>query len=367
MRPPRGPNRITRVLHILGELNPSGMERMLVSGAPYFKEQHCESLVVGQGVFHPFLGELVTAGYEVRIMQSPLRSWRGQKELRNLIRSERIDAVHIHTESNYLLTTVITAQALRGAGTIVRTIHNVFKPRGLRFLSRWIQALIADRLIDNLVAPSPDVAINEHRFLRSPKVIYNWVDDRLFDIAIRRQENLTPLTRDRPLVALIIGNCSAIKRHELAARAVLAARHNLIHVGSELNIGGEEAAILSKLEANMQLQGRGAQAPDSALFEADYFLMSSTNEGMSVALAEALVAGLPCYISDAPGLRWATVFPSVTVIPANQKDWNERLSEHTLESNQTICLPGTIDFHAKRGVDEYVISYRNNEREELGT
>jgi glycosyltransferase involved in cell wall biosynthesis len=249
----------------------------------------------------------------------------------------------------------------------VRTIHNVFKPRGLRFLSRWIQALIADRLIDNLVAPSPDVAINEHRFLRSPKVIYNWVDDRLFDIAIRRQENLTPLTRDRPLVALIIGNCSAIKRHELAARAVLAARHNLIHVGSELNIGGEEAAILSKLEANMQLQGRGAQAPDSALFEADYFLMSSTNEGMSVALAEALVAGLPCYISDAPGLRWATVFPSVTVIPANQKDWNERLSEHTLESNQTICLPGTIDFHAKRGVDEYVISYRNNEREELGT
>ena len=56
-----------KVVHLLASLRPSGMERMLVSAAPGTSPQAgVESVVVGQGLDHPFAGELRDAGYSVR-------------------------------------------------------------------------------------------------------------------------------------------------------------------------------------------------------------------------------------------------------------------------------------------------------------
>ena len=358
MTPLRRAEGTTRVLHILNQLNPSGMERMLVSGAPYFEELDCYSFVLGQGKNHPYQADLVAAGYDVRIQEHTVRTLRGQRQLRRLIRSEKINVVHIHTEGNYLSTVVAAAWSLRGRGVIVRTIHSVFMPRGRVFLTRFAQALIADRFVKHLMAPSPDVAENERRFMRSPIVILNWVDDKFFEIARERSTRASSLTRSAIPIAVIVGNCSKVKRHELAISAVLHAGHKLIHIGSESGIEREEIDLLKKIEDRSNLMMRGAQAPEAALLAADYFLMSSQKEGMPVALAEALVVGLPCYITDVPGMRWAANVPFVTMLPEQHSAWNEALESYPHDTFKTTERKVEFDFSAKRGVGDYVETYR---------
>jgi glycosyltransferase involved in cell wall biosynthesis len=353
--------RKTKVLHILSQLNPSGMERMLVSGTAYFQQLNCESYVLGQGAIHPYQADLVAAGYHVRIHERTLRSPQGRRQLRRLIREENIDVVHIHPESNYLATVLTAASALRGRGIIVRTIHNVFRPRGRVILTRFFQALIADRFVAHLIAPSSDVAHNERRFFRSPAVILNWVDDRFFEIAKERSIQVSGSDSEHVPVALIVGNCSEIKRHELAVAAVLHAGHQLMHIGSESVMQEKERVLLEKVNAKDDLLLRGAQSPDAAFLAADYYLMSSKNEGMPVALAEALVVGLPCYVADVPGLRWSADSPSVTMLPESQTAWNDELASLTWDETGAVPRQDTFDFSAKRGATDYVDIYRNHE------
>ena len=54
-----------RVFHILGGLNPSGIERMPVSAAPYW-----QAGIIGQGSDHPFAENLTAAGYNVNYVRS---------------------------------------------------------------------------------------------------------------------------------------------------------------------------------------------------------------------------------------------------------------------------------------------------------
>jgi hypothetical protein len=347
-----------KVLHILGELHPSGMERMLVSGFSYLSALGCRTIVVGQGESHPFKGELQKAGYDVKILESTLRTRHGRSQLRNLIRAENVDVVHIHTEGNYLMTVLTVARALRRNGRIIRTIHSIFAPRGRRFATRLVQAAIADRFVRQLIAPSPDVAENERRFLRSPRVIYNWVDDRFADLAKQRRDQKTFANPQSRPVALIVGNCSPIKRHELAEIAILSAGHELIHIGSELNADAKEADLLSRLESRGLLSMRGAQSPDLAFVKADYFVMSSTKEGMGVALAEAIVMRIPCYITDVAGLRWAASSPGVTILPEDQNMWNRALANYHPHTDHPAA-PDSIDFTALRGAKEYFAAYTN--------
>lgn len=349
-----------RVLHILGSLNPSGMERMLVSSAKYYGTAGFRSYVLGQGAHHPYADTLKRAGYEVVLSKHNLRTHRGRRFLNEFIKKENIGVIHVHTESNYLVTVLTVFWALGFHGRVIRTIHNVFAPRGIKFIFRLLQALIADRFVSSLVAPSSDVARNEKRFLRKPKVIYNWVDDKFFDIRDKRNTLTIEKHSDSKIRALIVGNCSQIKRHELAEYAVLEAGHALFHVGSEENISNEERLLLGVFETQDLLLTRGSQPPDFAILNSDYFVMPSTNEGMPVALAEALVVGLPCYISDSPGLRWAKHLPQVFILPGIQSVWNEKISAHANlpKTNSDVQLP--IDFSARRGATEYMSLYERN-------
>ena len=53
--------------------------------------------------------------------------------------------------------------------------------------------------------------------------------------------------------------------------------------------------------------------------------MPSLHEGMPVALAEALVVGLPSVVSDAPGFRWASVLDGVTALPHDVDQWTRAI------------------------------------------
>jgi glycosyltransferase involved in cell wall biosynthesis len=344
-----------RVLHLLGELRPSGMERMLVSASTGFRANGIRTYVVGQGTENPYAQTLEEAGLNVHILTLGILSRAGRKQFAALIASERIDVVHIHTERRYLFTVGAVLAASRGRVRIVRTVHNVFLASGRWFISRLIQAAIADRFVGCVVAPSEDVARNERRLGRSTRLVYNWVDDRFFEL--RKVRELTQTDRDQRerRIALVVGNCSTIKRHELAIAAVQNADHDLIHLGSEVHAEEQELALLTSLATRGRLADRGIKPPDAALLLADYFVMPSRHEGMPVALAEALVAGVPVFATSAPGMQWSKCAGGVTLLPAQDEAWYDAIQGDLMPTSSVVS---PIDFSAERGVQQYVEIYQ---------
>lgn len=345
-----------RVLHVLGPLRPSGMERMLVSAAPYFAEAGANGVIYGQVDGSTFAEELKNAGYEVVLGTKPAATLRSAITFRKLITTRKINVVHIHTEADYLRTVLLARWALGRKGAIVRTVHSNFLASGSWRFKRQVQSRIADRFVSSLIAPSSDVAETEKSTIgRECQVIYNWVDDRFFQLRSRRITG----NRRRKRVALIVGNCSEVKAHEIAIKAVIAAGWQLIHLGDETGASQEELAMLELLQGERRLVRRGVYAPDVSLGEADVFLMPSQREGMPVALAEALVSGLPALVRNVPGLRWAKEFSEVRYLSDDPKTWADALREAEEASlwRVDVELP-PLDLSSGRGAREYVQVYR---------
>lgn len=341
-----------RVLHLLGELHPSGMERMLLSAASDFSRLGVRGFVVGQGREHPFAGELQRAGYAVTLLNGPISGHHSRRELRDLVRREQIDVIHVHTEGDYLRTVLVCVAAFgRRRPRIVRTVHNVFDAHGRWFISRWLQAVVADRFVRAIIAPSPDVTANERRFGRHTRTILNWVDDEFF--AVRRRREAAVQNPFTPAVGLLVGNCSAIKRHGLYLQAADAAGHSVMHLGSEVHSDQAEREHLDELHETGYLLARGVHSPVAALGSADYFAMPSSVEGMGVALAEAIVAGVPALVSAAPGLHWARGIPGVVQVQDTAEAWRA-----AVRSPPTDTVVSPFDFSSLRGASDYAAVYR---------
>lgn len=341
-----------RVLHLLATLRPSGMERMLVSAAEPFRQLGVRGLVVGQGAGHSYETELRRAGYSVRIIPS-VRTLHGMLALQRLIRHARPDVIHVHTEGFFLPTVVLCAMALRSR-SIVHTVHNVFDgPTGWR-VRRRIQTGVGDRLLAAVVVPSTDVGVNERRSGRRTVLIWNWVDRRFFRLSTQRGAGGRTPGSTR---FLLVGNCNEAKNHRLALEAIAGLDASVLHLGDESSAEAEERRMLDELEAAGRLPRRGPQPPDDAMIEADAFLMPSRNEGMGVALAEAMTAGLPSFVADAPGLRWAAGEPGVRMVDLRPDAWRRELSRFDPERGPGEAA-SRIDFSPERGASEYAALYR---------
>lgn len=332
------------------------MERMLVSSASAFVRCGVENVVVGQGDLHPYADEMRAAGLAVYEMPPIGSSFTAARELRRIVRCLRIQVVHLHTEGRYLPSVLSIWAALGFHRRIVRTVHSIFDPKGSDYYRRLCQAVLGDRLVSVVVAPSTDVARIESRFFRNCELVNNWVDERFWDLRRRRLKQYSP---GSPPVAVIVGNCSQVKQHERALRALLHTDFRLIHLGNEKHAGEEELELLWALENQGRLVARGVGVPDDALLIGDLFLMPSAYEGMGVALAEALVTGVPAVVNNVPGLQWARDLPATEFVADNDAAWIEHLSAWTASSDvRTEEELPSIDLSPLRGAAQYAEIYR---------
>lgn len=342
-----------RVLHLLNELRPSGMERMLVSGRDAFTDLHVDISILGNGKQHPYAGALRASGYAVTTEAAPFHRL-PLTVLRRHLRDTAPDVVHLHSESHYL-ESVLRLKLVAPSLPIVRTVHNVFPATGRWFISRTAQAALADRFVAALIAPSDDVAENERRLGRRADVVFNWVDDKFFALQAS-VSNRAGSIGAQPLKVAVVGNCSPIKNHEVVLRAAVDQGFRVDHVGNEDGASPTERALLAELSSLGLLSRRGPGDPETALAESDVFAMPSLHEGMGVALAEALVVGLPAVVASAPGLEWARRQPGVTTADPHDPQWGALLRRAAIGSQD--ARPSGFDFSASRGAAEYAAIYR---------
>lgn len=298
-----------RVLHVLGELKPSGGETMFCIAAPLFAAEGVEAEIVSTG---PEMGsyapQLAQAGYKLHHI--PFSKTPGFFiSLYKLMRAGHYDVFHLHTEcANFWIGLV--ALALRPQ-RVLQTVHSSFGFSGNLRLRRKVQRFILQALGLVAVAISPSVEKMERdNFGRKTRLVQNWYDSSRFTAPTERERLQA---RDvlgigaGETVIVTVGNCSSIKNHkallEALAQLPTASRPLYLHVGTE-EPGYPEQKLAQELGIAGRVRFLGAlQDVRPALYASDIFVMPSLFEGFGIAAVEALATGLPTVFTDVSGLR----------------------------------------------------------------
>ena len=314
-----------RVLHVMGRLECSGMETMLLSSYVEWLRHGYECDVVatskligsiaprmrdrGYGVFHiPFRG-----------------NWRYFPRLRfvrefYLLCKSGYQVVHIHAEAGRPVFALLAK--LAGVKQIAVTPHGSFKFHGALRIRKLCERHLVRLLGGRFGMISEGVSACEwERFRIKGLRISNWFDTSQFrppspEERAGARRNLGIGAEDFVIVS--VGNCSSIKNHAALLRAIAMLPSTLSPL--YLHIGREEHDLPErKLAAELNIEGnvRFLEAqPDPLpfLWAADVFAMPSRSEGLGIAALEAIAASTPVVLPDGAGLsdiaaltRWTIV------------------------------------------------------------
>ena len=346
-------------LHVLNELRPSGMEKMLESSSALWPREGWKVVLVGTGLHHTFVEELRVAGYEVFLLPK-IKSIKGFMQLASLIRSVKPDVLHNHSESCHGLISLMS-RCTRPRTPIVRTIHNCFKFSGRVRVQRILQHYLESFCGVFRVSVSSDVQFNERSEWKvSSTVIENWMDPKRVD-ELHFQDFLE--VHRESLRVCVVGNCSSIKDHAFALQVINEFDQiELVHIGESAGMEQTEKILLDSIEQRGRLLHDGPTDKVLGFFkDSDLHIICSKHEGAGVVVIESVVLGLETWVRDVPGLRWAFGLPGVRVF-RSQEELRQMLSEklstnYIKRTSNEIRIKEMERFSPQRGVLEYTKVY----------
>ncbi|MFK0195519.1 glycosyltransferase [Kitasatospora sp. NPDC090308] len=293
--------RRTKVLWLAKGLGRGGAEQLLVNCVRHADRERYQ-IEVAYVLPHKdaLVPALAAAGVPVHCLGgAPGRRW--PLRLRRLLAERRYDLVHTH-----MPVPAVAARLLRPAGPrprLVHTEHNLWER--YRLPTRWANALTYRRN-DAVIAVSHAVAagVGRRRAGEWLSVVHHGPDlggapsGPAARRAARERLGLPP----EALVVGTVGNLTAKKDQAtlLAAFAMLRGREpdaRLVLVGS----GPLEAELRARAGDGVLFAGTRADVPE-LLPGWDVFCLSSRQEGLPVALMEAMASGLPSVVTGVGGV-----------------------------------------------------------------
>lgn len=303
-RSERGPARIALMLESDG---PGGAETMLLHLAEALRARGHTVCPVGPAEGEGWLpAQLRSRGFEPKTftLSRPL-DWRCMADMTRLLRAEKVEVVHSH-EFTMAFYGGIAARRLDLPHVI--TMHG-----GRRYGTAWRRRAAlrwAVRSSRRLVAVSEATRSELAMTLGMPEeeisVIRNGVPARPGEPAAVRKE--LALAEGESLI-LAVGNLYPVKGHAVLLRALARVARESPTLKWRVAIAGrgEEEQRLRSLagregiEDRLQLLGFRTDIPD-LLAAADVFAMPSLQEGLPLALIEAMFAGKPIVASAVGGI-----------------------------------------------------------------
>jgi len=253
--------------------------------------------------------------FDIAFERSPLKlsNIKAYRNLKRIIEEGNYDIVHCHTPVAAMLTRFAARKARKRGTKVLYTAHGFHFFKGapllnwlIYFPAEWLCSFMTDVLI----------TINQEDFARAKK----WMHAKRIEyvpgvgIALEKHER-NPSARFRicketgidetATILLSVGELIERKNHQLMIRA-------LEKASPELNIhyliagDGPMKASLMALAKDRGVEDRvhclGYRTDVSELYSsADAFVFPSYQEGLSVALMEAMWYGLPCIVSRIRG------------------------------------------------------------------
>lgn len=297
-----------RVLHVNTHMNIGGIGQYIVSLTKAMKQKKIECFVASSG------GELEAELIRLDIRHIHLdmntkfefgpKVFRSASRLAGVIRDNRIDLIHAHTR----VSQVASYLASRRAGIpYIATCHGYFNAKFSRKLF--------DTWGEKVVAISPAVKAHlEKDFNVDPQrieVIYNGIDlNRFSNIysadQIARAKRSLGIQRQN--VVGTMGRLSSVKGQKFLIEAMKEVASKTKDTLCLIIGSGREEAALKDLARSLGLEGRviftGAAYMDIPIYIScmDVFVLPSIEEGLGLALLEAMSLGRPCVASATGGI-----------------------------------------------------------------
>lgn len=252
--------------------------------------------------------------HQVDFVRSPFKkkNLTVYKQLKDIMRMEHFDIVHCHTPMGGVMARLVAH--VTSTKPIIYTAHGFHFYKGApfinwlcyypveRFLSRYTDQLICINMEDNLRAQRfqakcinyiPGVGIELKPFYSTKKL----------DTVIKKTELGLPLDKK---ILLSAGELIKRKNHETIIRAIAKLNDNsMIYVICGHGILEEYLKRLAEaLGVEQQIYFLGYRTDISEVLRiADLFVFPSYQEGLPVALLEAMASGRPVLCSDIRGSR----------------------------------------------------------------
>ena len=299
-----------RVLHVLGELRPSGAEVMLSLAAPLWIKKGVELYVLALGKnLGPYAAQLRNAGFSVYHvpMERGIKLINGLWHYWKILRKINPGIVHVHQESLSLFMVLL---AYSSGHKTFRTIHNNFGFFGILRVQKTIERCLCRVMGCKHIAISHSVQENEKtRFLNPSELIWNWFDTQCYRMPSEKEKKHARDKLQIPLkkeVLVSIGNGSDVKNYIEIVRMLKKIQDPELYY---LQVGFEHPEKKDRKEAEVlgisgQIRWCGPKENvRDYLWAADSYFMPSIFEGFGISAVEALACGLQCYLADVPGLK----------------------------------------------------------------
>ncbi len=292
-----------KILHVITSLHTGGAEKLMVDLLPRFNQAgECCDLLLFDGSETPFKEMLRKAG--VRLIETGRGGsvYHPKHLLRLIPHLRKYDIIHTHNTAPQLF--VALAKRWAPNTKIVTTEHNTTNRRRhwpwYKPIDRWMY-----RQYDRIICISDQAFENLTTYLgkRDARIItiYNGADTAKYIAATPHQEFFFP---ERKVLMMVAGF-----RHQkdqatlIRAMQHLPERFHLYLVGD-----GEERAKCEALSKELGITSRchflGIRMDVPQLLKAaDFIVMSSHWEGLSLASIEGMSVGKPFVASNVDGLR----------------------------------------------------------------
>ena len=290
-----------RVLWLIKGLGPGGAERLLVSSA---RVRNATDFDIEVGYVLPEKSELAS---DLENLGIPVHCFRGGRDfdprwavrLRRLLQERRYDVVHVHAPYVAALARIVVRSLPKGRRP--RLVYTEHLPWfGYRPATRFMNALTY-RLDDVQLAVSKAVVDSvPRRLARRLRVMHQGIDVEAERSALAGRDEARAEMAVKP-DTLLIGTVANYREQKDYPNLFAAARRVVAEIPFARFIaigqGPQEAEINALYAAEVfgdrfRLLGRRDDVAH-VLAACDVFVLASKNEGLPIALVEALALGLP--------------------------------------------------------------------------
>lgn len=348
-----------RILHVITSLYTGGAEKLMVDLIPELKKEgHEVDLLLFDGTETPFRKQAEELGITVydfgkgNSVYNPFNIPKLIPYLRNY------DIIHTHNTSPQFFTAIA---GLFGKSKLITTEHNTTNRRRKWISFKWIDKWMYSRY-EKIICISDKAEQNLREFLNdsSSKIITinNGINLERFHEAVASDtlDKLAPGSKKIIMVAAFREQ----KDQPTLIRAIkeLPEEFHLFLVGD-----GEKRLYCEKLVSDLGLNERihflGIKTDiPSLLKEADYVVMSSHYEGLSLSSIEGMSVGKPFLASDVDGLHdivkdAGILFPHEDYSQLANEIMKLDKDKKSYESISQNCLSRSSIFEITKMVIEY--------------
>jgi len=356
-----------RVLHIINSLGTGGAEKLLVDSISFYRKEGIQvDILLLDGAKTPFFEKAEKEmGIKIYIISNssiynPLLLFKISKFLKNY------DILHGHLFPT--LYWLAFAKLIKGKkAKIVYTEHSTSNRRRTHFLLKYIDRLIYsqyNRIIT--ISNEVDKKLRTHLGINTSKIVLIKNGINLDDIRGAQPASDTFNFNENSKIIIQVSSFRYPKDQKTVIKAlkILPENFKLILVGAgELIDECKELASELQVSDRVKFLGIRMDVPQ-LLKKADYVVLSSAHEGLSLSSVEGLASGKPFIATNVPGLAEIVVGAGILFEYRNYKELAEVIEklDRKKEYKEKIvvdCMNRANKYDIRKMVEGYISLYKS--------